>query len=117
MSKMQELYEKVSKDAALQNKFSAVMNDAEKTGADATKEKLAALAKDNGYDITIDEMKEYFKELAESKEGVLTDAELDMVAGGKVGYSEVKRLGHDALDAYVRFPNRMMEEFYDLFNQ
>lgn len=85
MSQMKELYEKVSKDIVLQEKFLAIMNDAQCAGADATKEKLTAFAKDAGYDITPDEMKDYFRELAESEQGALSDAELDMVAGGKGG--------------------------------
>lgn len=85
MSQMQELFEKVSKDAALQEKFSAITKDAEKAGEDATKEKLVAFSKDAGYDVTPEEMRAFFKELSEKAEGELSEAELDMVAGGKTG--------------------------------
>ena len=44
MSQMKELFEKVSNDTILQEKFSAIMNDAQSAGADATKEKLTAFA-------------------------------------------------------------------------
>ena len=83
MSKMKELYEKVAADSTLQAKFSEIMKDAEVDGEAETKEKLVAFAKENGYDVTLDEMQDFFKGLAESKEGELSDAELDLVAGGK----------------------------------
>lgn len=117
MLKMQELFEKVSKDAALLKKFAEIMNDAEKAGGDATKEKLTAFAKDNGFDVTADEMKAYFADLAESKEAVLSDAELDLVAGGKVGGDQLKKIGHDAIDGYMRFPNRALNELIDFFER
>lgn len=83
MEKMQELFEKVSKDAALQEKFSAIMKDAEKAGEDVAKKKLTAFAKAEGYDITLEEMQAFFTELTDKNKGELSDAELDMVAGGK----------------------------------
>ena len=86
MSKMNELYEKVAADSTLQAKFAAIMKDAEKAG-NATREKLTAFAKEAGYDVTLDEMQEFFKGLAEAKDGELSDAELDQVAGGKVSPS------------------------------
>jgi predicted ribosomally synthesized peptide with nif11-like leader len=82
MEKMQELFEKVSKDVTLQKKFAAIIEDAE-AEEEATKKKLINFAKDLGYNITIEEILNYFKELSEDKEGELSDAELDMVAGGK----------------------------------
>ena len=85
MSKMKELYEKVAKDSALQAKFNAIMSDAEKTGEAATGEKLKAFAKEAGFEISLDEMKAFFKELTEKEKGELSDTELDMVAGGKDG--------------------------------
>jgi len=83
MSKMQELYEKVSADSTLQAKFAEIMKDAGVAGEVATKEKLIAFAKEMGYAVTVDEMQEFFKELAGSKKGGLSDLELDQVAGGK----------------------------------
>ena len=83
MSKMNELYEKVAGDNKLQVKFSEIMKDADTAGEEATKEKLIAFAKEAGYDVTAMEMQEFFKELAESKKGELSDVELDQVAGGK----------------------------------
>lgn len=83
MSKMKELYEKVAADSALQTKFAAIMRDAKAAGEEATKGRLTVFAKEAGYDITMEEMQEFFKDLAESKEGALSDAELDQVAGGK----------------------------------
>ncbi len=83
MSKMNELYEKVAGDNKLQVKFSEIMKDADTAGEEATKEKLIAFAKEAGYDVTIEEVQAFFKELTESKEGELSDSELDHVAGGK----------------------------------
>ena len=83
MSKMKELYEKVAADSELQAKFAEITKNAEAAGEEATKEKLTAFAKEAGYDVTIEELQAFFKELTESKEGELSDSELDHVAGGK----------------------------------
>jgi predicted ribosomally synthesized peptide with nif11-like leader len=83
MFQMQELYEKVAKNGTLQAKFSKIMQEAETLGEEATREKLIAFAKEEGYDVTLEEMQTLFKDLAGNKEGALSDAELDMVAGGK----------------------------------
>jgi predicted ribosomally synthesized peptide with nif11-like leader len=85
MSKMKELYEKVAGDIALQTKFSEIMEQAKSDGEEATGDKLILFAKDAGYDITLDEMKAFFEAMAESADRPLSDTELDMVAGGKVG--------------------------------
>lgn len=84
MSKMKELYAKVAGDAALQAKFAAIINEAEKAGEAATKEKLSAFAKDAGYEVSLEEAQEFFATLAEKKEGALSEEELDAVAGGKI---------------------------------
>ena len=83
MEKMQELYEKVSKDEALQAKFAEISNNAEKTGEEATSQKLIAFAKEVGYEVTTEEIKAFFQNMLEKQSGSLSDAELDMVAGGK----------------------------------
>ena len=83
MSKMKELYEKVAGDSTLQSKFYEIMSNAEKAGEKATDESLIRFAKEAGYDITLDEIKAFFSELAEPKQGELSDEELDLVAGGK----------------------------------
>jgi hypothetical protein len=77
------LHAKVAKDSALQAKFSQIMRDAEKAGEAATGKKLAAFAKEAGFDVTLEEMQDFFRKLAEGKGGELSDAELDAVAGGK----------------------------------
>ncbi len=82
---MKELYEKVAGDSALQAKFAEIMKEAEKDGEAVTKEKLVAFAKEAGYEVSFDEAQEFFKALSEKKEGALSDAELDSVAGGKLG--------------------------------
>ena len=83
MEKMKEFYDKVAGDSTLQTKFYEIMANAEKAGEKATDENLIRFAKEAGYDITLDELKAFFRELAEPKQGELSDAELDMVAGGK----------------------------------
>jgi hypothetical protein len=83
MEKMQELYEKVAKDELLQAKFNEIMRTAEKAGKEATAEKLMTFAKNAGSEATSEEIQAFFKNLAENQNGSLSDAELDMVAGGK----------------------------------
>ncbi len=85
MEKMKELYEKVAKDSALQARFNTIMSDAEKAGESATGEKLKAFAKEVGFEVDLDEMKAFFRELTAKGKGELTDSDLDMVAGGKGG--------------------------------
>lgn len=83
MKKIKELYEKVAGDSALQAKFTEIMKGAEEAGEVVTGEKLVAFAKEAGYDVTIEECREFFMALAEKAEGEISDTELDMVAGGK----------------------------------
>lgn len=82
MSQMKTLYEKVAVDLKLREKFNGILQEAEKVGAEETQNQLLSFAKEEGYDITIDEMQRYFEGLAK-QEGELSDQELDMVAGGK----------------------------------
>lgn len=83
MEKMKELYDKVAGDKALQTKFEEIMNNAEHVDKEETELKLVAFAKEAGYDVNIDEMSAFFKQLVDKDKGQLSDAELDMVAGGK----------------------------------
>ena len=85
MNKMNELYEKVAKDESLQTKLAKILKSTEEAGEAAVNEKLVAFAKEAGFDITVKEMKTFFKELAEKQEGELSGAEMDAVAGGKSG--------------------------------
>ncbi len=89
MSQMKELYEKVAAESALQVEFAAIMKEAEKADADATQGKLIAFAKDAGYDVTMEELQTFFKELVAPKEGELSDGELDQVAGGKTTAGDI----------------------------
>jgi hypothetical protein len=59
------------------------MKDAEAAGKETTEAKLTAFAKEAGYDVALEELQTFFKELEENKKGELSDSELDMVAGGK----------------------------------
>jgi len=85
MLQMQELYEKVSKDEALQEKFARIMNAGKSN--EETAKGLIDFAKDAGFDIIMEEIQAFFKELSEKKEGEISEAELDSVAGGKGGGS------------------------------
>lgn len=83
MEKTKQLYKKAAADIALQEKFSQIINEAEKAGQEETEAKLTSFAKEAGYEISLDEMRDFFKKHAEQDNGLLSDAELDMVAGGK----------------------------------
>jgi len=83
MEKMKELYEKVARDSGLQAKFARIMDEAGKAGEVETGEKLIAFAKEAGYELSLDEIKAFFQEFPEKDKGELSDADLDMVAGGK----------------------------------
>lgn len=81
MEKMKALYERVAADGGLQAKFAEIMGAAEADGKEATKEKLMVFAKEAGFEVSFEEISEFFQSLFEQNE--LTDAELDMAAGGK----------------------------------
>lgn len=82
MEKMKELYAKVAGDVDLQAKFVEIMKNAAEAG-EATNEKLISFAREAGYEISFEEVREYYEALSGQKEGELSDAELDAVAGGK----------------------------------
>lgn len=81
MSQMKELYVKVAADVTLQEKFTEIIKNAEAIGKEETGAKLVAFAKEAGYDVTPEEVKTFFAD--QSKDGELSDADLEMVAGGK----------------------------------
>ena len=83
MKKMKELYEKVAKDSTLRTKFEEIMKNVADAGPEKTGEELTAFAKEAGYEVSVEEMQEFFKILSAEVEGTLSDMELDMVAGGK----------------------------------
>jgi predicted ribosomally synthesized peptide with nif11-like leader len=99
MEKMKELYQKVAADPELQKKYTAIIQDAEKAGAEDTGKKLLAFAKEAGYDIEISEMQQFFKDLADQKSDELSENELDMVAGGKGGGIDWGKIGAGAIIA------------------
>lgn len=83
MDTMKKLYEKVAGDSVLQAKFAEIMNEGEEAGKAATEKKLIAFAKDAGFQVTLEEMQDYFNNLSRDEEGELSEVELDAVAGGK----------------------------------
>ncbi|MGP1406689.1 Nif11-like leader peptide family RiPP precursor [Selenomonas sp.] len=102
MSKMSDFYTKVVSDAGLRAKVDAVL--AGKDIANLTDEelqKIGEIAKEAGFDISLDEAKEYLA--AEAKE--LSDEALDAVAGGVnkgVIECEGKNAGtHDEIEGHA----------------
>ncbi len=91
MSKMQELYDKVTQDRDLQAKISEVIKNAQKDGEANVNDELIRFVNSIGYDITLDEMVEFFRVIAEDTDGELSEAELDMVAGGKIELTQIPR--------------------------
>ena len=81
MSKMADFYSKVMTDKALLSKLKDILGDKHITDAsDADLEKIGALAKEAGFEITLAEAKEYLS----ANETVVSDEALDAVAGGGV---------------------------------
>lgn len=85
MDNMKELYKKVAGDTALQKKFIEIMKDAETAGAEVIVKRLIAFAGDEGFEVTPFEVQEFFRNLSQQESGVLSEDELDAVAGGKGG--------------------------------
>jgi hypothetical protein len=68
MEKMKELYEKVSQDSALRNRFEEIMKNSADAGPEKTGEELSAFAKGAGYEVSIEEIREFFQSLTVQKE-------------------------------------------------
>ena len=83
MNNMEKLYQKVSADASLQQKFSEIMKDSESAGKEAIDAKLLDFAREAGFEITVEEMNRFFAGKIQGTKDELSDAELDAVAGGK----------------------------------
>lgn len=94
MSQMKELYDKVSKDDVLQEQFGQIVKDAEQAGEQATGEKLVAFAKAAGYEISLEEIRDFLLKMIEKQPGELSEIELDMVAGGKATMDDVIRVAN-----------------------
>lgn len=89
MSKMQELYQKVAGDRALQDQFKQILSEAEAAGQTATEDRLLTFAQEAGYEVSLEEMRIFFEGIATQAQGELSNAELDQVAGGKVNPDHV----------------------------
>lgn len=83
MSQMKELYEKVARDAVLQMKFVKIIENHDQLSEAEVGRKQVAFAKELGYDVSKEEIDDFFKNLSEQSSGELSEDELDMVAGGK----------------------------------
>jgi len=88
MRTMKELYLKVAADESLQQKVNKIF-EAAGEDADAAGKKLVEFAKEQGYDLTVKEIGEFFKTMSEGTDGQLSDEELDAVAGGKLDGEKV----------------------------
>jgi predicted ribosomally synthesized peptide with nif11-like leader len=85
MKQMAALYEKVSTDLDLQKKLLEIMQESKEVGPEETRERLIRFTHDAGFDVDFTEMQQFLKDTLEKNEGQLSEAELDMVAGGKGG--------------------------------
>lgn len=83
MSKVSELYVKVAADSNLQAKFQKIVNNMDGTDAEAAKEELLSFASELGFDVSWEEVQEFFRDLSDQDSKVLSEIELDLVAGGK----------------------------------
>jgi predicted ribosomally synthesized peptide with nif11-like leader len=81
MSAMKDLYLKVAADAALQAKVGKIFEESG-TDKEALVGKLIKFGKEQGFEISKDDIIEFYKSMEESG-GQLSDEELDSVAGGK----------------------------------
>ncbi|MEL7655492.1 MAG: Nif11-like leader peptide family RiPP precursor [Bacillota bacterium] len=82
MSQMKQLYNKVAHDNVLQLKFVKIIENHDHMSNSAIGDRLVEFAKDAGFQVTKEEIKGFFTELTE-QQNELSDADLEMVAGGK----------------------------------
>jgi hypothetical protein len=83
MKPIEELYEKVAKNPSLQAEFTSMVKQGETDGPEAKMDRMLSFAKGLGYPVNAEEVTDFFEQLANQTERELSDAELDMVAGGK----------------------------------
>ena len=74
MSKVQEFFQKIAEDKALQEKLTAILQGK----PEEIELRLTAFAQENGFEFTFDE----FLKTVNGQEGEVSDDELDKVAGG-----------------------------------
>lgn len=82
MDNLKVFYSKVMADENLAEKFNKILDETDDEISDEDIQKVIALAKTVDVEITADEIKNFIK-LQEKNPETLTDAELEMVAGGK----------------------------------
>jgi predicted ribosomally synthesized peptide with nif11-like leader len=83
MSQMNQLYEKVARDSGLQLKVVKIMENHDHLSNAGVRQRLVAFADDIGFKVTEEEIKKFFYDMTEPSDGELSDADLEMVAGGK----------------------------------
>ena len=95
MKQMQELYNKTAQSEELQEKLTAILKDAKKDGKETFEAKLTGFAKEAGYDLSLRDLMEFIDRLpAKEKDTELTEAELDLVAGGKSANGVMNIIGN-----------------------
>lgn len=82
MDNLKIFYAKVMEDETLAAKFEKILADVEDEITDEQCQKVVELAKEVGVEISVEDIKNYI-DLHEKDSETLTDAELEMVAGGK----------------------------------
>lgn len=83
MSQMNQLYEKVAHDNRLQLKVVKIIENHDHLSREGVRQRLVAFADEIGFKVTEDEIRNFFNEMTEPRDGELSDADLEMVAGGK----------------------------------
>ena len=89
MDNLKIFYAKVMADETLAAKLEKIMDEIEKENdiSDEHCQKVVELAKEVGVEISVEDIKNYL-DLHEKDAEILTDAELEMVAGGKSDKSD-----------------------------
>ena len=75
--------DKVARDVTLQMEFVKIIENPDLLSEAEIGRKQVVFAKELGFNVTKEEIDEFFKDLLEQTSGELSEDELDMVAGGK----------------------------------
>lgn len=80
---MKELFDLVAASPELQKRLMEILSRGEEEGREAVEAALLAFAEEQGFHVTMEKVTTFFEGMQASCE--LGEAELDMVAGGKLG--------------------------------
>lgn len=106
MDKFTAFYQRITTDEALAARVTEILGDDEQIDnvTDEQLQQLSALAKEIGLDISVEEAKEYLNREDDEK---LTNAELDMVAGGKISDSERNKVIKEVADTILNIIGKL----------